>query len=70
MPSLDYEIEKNIFRDFYDASRERMADAKSAMETLLRSLLATDPAIAAAKVDGRVKNREECLRAVSHRSES
>lgn len=61
MPSLDYENEKIVFRDFYDASRDTMAAAKGAMETLLRSLLATDPAIAAAKVEGRVKDQEECL---------
>ncbi|SFD71943.1 hypothetical protein SAMN05428997_14516 [Bosea sp. CRIB-10] len=61
MPSLDYENEKIVFRDFYDTSRDTMASAKATMETLLRSLLATDPAIAAAKVEGRVKDREECL---------
>lgn len=61
MPSLDYENEKIIFRNFYDTSRDRMASAKATMETLLRSLLATDTAIAAAKVEGRVKDREECL---------
>ncbi len=61
MPSLDYETEKSVFRDFYDANRERMTSAKAAMETLFRSLLATDPVIAGAKVEGRVKDREECL---------
>lgn len=61
MASLDYEMEKATFRAFYDGSRELMEAARSAYVTLVRSLLATDTAIAGAKVEGRIKDREECL---------
>ncbi|TAU45317.1 (p)ppGpp synthetase (plasmid) [Rhizobium leguminosarum] len=61
MASQDYEIEKVVFRDFYDASWDTMEAARNAFLTLIRSLLATDAAIAGAKVEGRIKEREECL---------
>lgn len=61
MASLDYEAEKIVFRDEYDASRDTMDAAKGAFLTLIQSLLATDVLIAGAKVEGRVKEREECL---------
>lgn len=38
-----------------------MKAATSAFLTLIRSLLATDAVIASAKVEGRIKDREECL---------
>lgn len=59
--SLDYETEKVVFRNFYDSSSIGMESARGAFLTLVRSLLATDAAIAGAKVEGRVKEREECL---------
>ncbi|RVI10283.1 (p)ppGpp synthetase [Sinorhizobium meliloti] len=61
MASQDYETEKVVFRDFYDASWDTMEAARNAFLTLVRSLLATDAAIAGAKVEGRIKEREECL---------
>jgi putative GTP pyrophosphokinase len=61
MASLDYEAEKVVFHDFYDASWDTMEAARGAFLTLVRSLLATDAAIAGAKVEGRIKEREECL---------
>jgi len=61
MASLNYETEKAAFREFYDGSRALMNAAKSTYVTLIRSLLATDDVIAGAKVEGRIKDREECL---------
>lgn len=61
MPSFDYDTEKTAFREFYDGSRELLESARNAHQTLIRSLLATDEAIASAKVEGRIKDREECL---------
>lgn len=61
MASLSFETEKIAFRDFYDASRSKLEDARSAFLTLVRSLLATDAAIAGCKVEARIKDREECL---------
>lgn len=61
MASQDYETEKVAFRDFYDGSWDTMEAARNAFITLMCSLLATDAAIAGAKVEGRIKDREECL---------
>ncbi|KTQ88033.1 (p)ppGpp synthetase [Aureimonas ureilytica] len=61
MASQDYETEKVAFREFYDASWDTMEAARTAFITMIGSLLATDAAIAGAKVEGRIKDREECL---------
>ncbi|TPI78508.1 (p)ppGpp synthetase [Mesorhizobium sp. B2-8-9] len=61
MASLDYEIEKAAFHEFYDSSWDAMEAAASAFHTLIRSLLATDAVIAGAKVERRIKDRDECL---------
>jgi len=61
MASTDYETEKTAFREFYDASRTALEDANSTYMTLIRSLLATDENIAGVKIEGRIKDREECL---------
>jgi ppGpp synthetase/RelA/SpoT-type nucleotidyltranferase len=61
MASLDYDTEKVAFREFYEGSRDGLWAALEAFQTLIRSLLATDVQIAGAKVEGRVKDREECL---------
>lgn len=61
MASLDYELEKATFLDFYSASRSTMDAATNAFMTLIRSLLASDAAIAGAKIEARVKDRDECL---------
>jgi ppGpp synthetase/RelA/SpoT-type nucleotidyltranferase len=61
MASLDYETEKAAFRNFYDTSRPQIEAASTAYITLIRSLLATKKNLANAKVEGRVKDREECV---------
>lgn len=61
MASQDYETEKVAFREFYDVSWDTMEAARTALITMIQSLLATDATIAGAKVEGRVKEREECL---------
>ena len=61
MASLDYETEKTAFREFYDSSRATMNAAETTYRTLIRSLLATNSVIAGVKLEGRVKEREECL---------
>lgn len=61
MASLDYDTEKAAFREFYDGSRGLLEGAKGTFVTLIRSLLTSDAAIAGAKIEGRIKEREECL---------
>jgi putative GTP pyrophosphokinase len=59
--SLDFEAEKSTFREFYDANRLTLEGALGSFKTLLRSLLASMPEIAVSDVEGRIKDREECL---------
>jgi putative GTP pyrophosphokinase len=61
MPSLDYEIEKAAFREFYDENRASLEAALGSFRTLTHSLLAT-PVIAISGLGGRVKDRDECLK--------
>jgi len=62
MPSLDFEAEKIVFRDFYDANRQLLEDAKDSFLTLLNALLVHVGTIAISKIEGRVKDRNECIR--------
>jgi putative GTP pyrophosphokinase len=61
MASLDFEAEKSAFREFYDGNRLTLEGALGSFKTLLRSLLASRPQIAVSDVQGRIKDREECL---------
>jgi len=61
MPSLDFEAEKTVFRDYYNDNAQSLEQAKDAFLTLLSSLLAQGQhAVAAAT--GRIKEREESIK--------
>ncbi len=61
MPSLDFEAEKAVFRDYYNDNAPRFEQAKVAFLTLVGSLLAYDGHGVAAAI-GRIKDREESIR--------
>ncbi|OMQ34814.1 RelA/SpoT domain-containing protein [Ensifer sp. 1H6] len=61
MASLDFDAEKVAFRDFYDMNRDTLTGAVSSFKTLIRSLVLSQQDIALASVDGRLKDREECV---------
>src|ERR1700734_2853847 len=61
MASLDYEAEKAVFSQFYEGNRATLDGALGSFRTLIRSLLASRPEIAVSDVEGRLKEREECL---------
>lgn len=61
MPSLDFDAEKSAFRDYYDANRQTLDGATGSFLTLIRSLLAVG-GLAVSSVEGRVKDREECVK--------
>lgn len=62
MPSLDFENEKKQFNEFYSINQRLLEDAKDSFISLFNALLIHGGAIAISKIDGRVKNREECIR--------
>ncbi len=62
MPSLDFDAEKSaFFRDYYEANRQTLDGATASFLTLIRSLLAVG-GLAVSSVEGRIKNREECVK--------
>lgn len=60
MPSLDFEAEKKTFREFHDNSNQLLHRAKESFAALINALVTNDGRVS--KVDGRVKEKEECIR--------
>ncbi|MFY1962170.1 GTP pyrophosphokinase [Achromobacter xylosoxidans] len=67
MASLDFEREKTEFRDYYGANLKLMEDAKGSLISLLNALVARSAGIELSKIEGRIKDREECLRKFNHK---
>lgn len=62
MPSLDFDQEKQEFRDFYSENLNLLEDAKLSFCALINALVSHGGNIAVSKIDGRVKDKEECIR--------
>jgi putative GTP pyrophosphokinase len=61
MPSLDFEAEKAVFREYCNDNAQRLDQAMETFLTLLRSLLAHAGLDVAATI-GRIKDREESIK--------
>lgn len=61
MSSLDFEAEKSIFREFYEKNHQLLDDSKNSFVTLIKSLTSTS-SVSISKVEGRVKDKEECIK--------
>lgn len=62
MSSLDFESEKSQFREFHTTNRQLLEDAKDSFIALTNALLIHAGSIAISKIEGRVKDREECIK--------
>jgi len=62
VPSLDYELEKRQFRLFYDKNRSLFEEAKNGYISVINNLLAQSHVAEVTKVEGRVKDKEECIK--------
>jgi GTP pyrophosphokinase len=62
MPSLDFELEKSAFRAFYDQNILLLEAAQKSFVALVNALVTHTGAVAISKIEGRVKDREECIR--------
>ena len=62
MSSLDFETEKAQFRDFHTSNRQLLEDAKDSFVALINALLIHAGSIDISKIEGRVKDREECIK--------
>ncbi|OGR16046.1 MAG: (p)ppGpp synthetase [Desulfobacterales bacterium GWB2_56_26] len=62
MASLDFEHEKNTFRSYYESNRKHFFAAKNAYIRIIGSLIKRLGLDEVTKVEGRVKNQEECIK--------
>ena len=62
MASLDFEQEKAVFRDYYAANGKRFVVAKNAYIGIIRTLIRQFDVGEVTKIEGRVKDQEECIR--------
>lgn len=62
MASLDFDKEKGLFRDFYSDNFSLLEGANNSFCTLINALLTHSGGIAISKIEGRVKEKEECIR--------
>lgn len=65
MDSLDFEKEKNEFREFYSDSHDLLKDATKFFESLISSLVASIAGIETPTVISRLKDREESIKKFS-----
>lgn len=65
MASLDYETEKHNFREFYSDNLHLMEDAKVSTCALINALVTHSGSLAISKIEGRVKDKEECIQKFS-----
>lgn len=61
MGSLDFDAEKTTFREYYDSNLPTLQGCLNSFKTLIDSLLKALPDIAISSIDGRIKDREECV---------
>ena len=62
MASLDFELEKAAFRAFYEQNTQLLETAKESFSALVNALVMNPSTIAVSKIEGRVKDKEECIR--------
>jgi len=62
MASLDFGQEKTVFRNFYQANRKKFTAAKNTYIGMIRSLIKQSHVGDVTKIEGRVKEEEECIR--------
>jgi len=62
LPSLDFEQEKRAFRKFYDSNRPLLEKGLKAYISIIRSLLKQHDIGEVTKIEGRVKEKEECIK--------
>ena len=62
MPSLDFEKEKNDFRDYYSSNIKLLEGATDSFKTLISTLINFSEDIPISRIESRLKDKEECIR--------
>jgi ppGpp synthetase/RelA/SpoT-type nucleotidyltranferase len=70
MASLDFEQEKRVFRKFYDSNQKQFVAAKNAYIGIIRTLTRQFDVAEVTKIEGRVKDQEECIRKFQRKYQS
>lgn len=62
MASLDFEQEKYAFRNYYDSNRKYFLAAKNTYIRLINALITKSGIDEVTKIEGRVKDKGECIK--------
>lgn len=62
MASLDFDLEESLFRAFHAQEGETLDDACAAFTAMVAAVVAQAGGVDIAKVEGRVKDADECIR--------
>jgi putative GTP pyrophosphokinase len=67
MPTPDFEFEQVVFRDYYERHRRQLEDARAFFSALLAQSISDAANVSTAKIEGRIKESEECIRKFSRK---
>jgi putative GTP pyrophosphokinase len=70
MASLDFEQEKRVFRQYYDHNQKQFVAAKNAYIGIIRSLVREFEVAEVTKIEGRIKDQEECIKKFQRKYQS
>lgn len=70
MASIDFETEKKAFADFYQANRKQLVAAKNSYMDAIRALIKQSEVGVVTKIEGRIKEEEECIRKFQRKYQS
>jgi putative GTP pyrophosphokinase len=70
MASLDFEQEKRVFRKYYDSNQKLFVAARNAYVNITRTLIRQSEVGEVTKIEGRVKDQEECIRKFQRKYQS
>src|ERR1700682_710496 len=62
MWSLDFDTEKASFREYYETNHQLLDDATDSFNALITSLINHAGTVLVSKLEGRVKEKEECIK--------
>lgn len=70
MASLDFDLEKRQFLKFYDSSRPLFENARKNYTRIISSLIKQSDIGEVTKIEGRVKDKEECIKKFQRKYQS
>lgn len=62
MASLDFELEKQVFSDYYDSNKKKLIAAKNTYIRLINALIKKSGIDEVTKTEGRIKDKDECIK--------